>query len=60
MLKKGVKCLFTPRMEVFVRDMLAELAAPPVLVFLYWDVVEGGSRLFGCTATPVLTAFKLG
>ena len=31
--KKGVKFLFTPSMEAIVRDMLAEFAAPPVLVF---------------------------
>ena len=59
LLKKGVKFLFTPSMEVIVRDMLAELAAPPVLVFSVWDAVADGSRLFGCTATPALTALAL-
>ena len=29
-----------------MRDMLAVLAAPPVLVFPDWDAVEGGSRPF--------------
>ena len=33
-------------MEAIVRDMLAELAAPPVLVFPDWDAVEGGSHPF--------------
>ena len=53
LLKKGVKGLFTPSMEAIVRDMLAELAAPPVLVFPVWDAVEDGSRPFRvyCDAT---------
>ena len=46
LLEKGVAFLFTPSMEAIVRDMLAELAAPPVLVFPGWDAVEDGSRLF--------------
>ena len=33
-------------MEDIVRDMLAELAAPPVLIFPDWDAVEEGSRPF--------------
>ena len=32
-LRKGVKYVFPPAMEVIVRQILAELAAPPVLVF---------------------------
>ena len=44
-LKKGVNFLCTPNMEVVVRDMLAELAAPPVLVFPDWDAVKDGPRL---------------
>ena len=46
LLKKGVNFLFTPSMEVIVRDMLAELADPPVLVFPDWDAVADGSRPF--------------
>ena len=46
LLKKGVNVLSTLSMEVIVRDMLAELAAPPVLVFPDWDAVEDGSRRF--------------
>ena len=33
LLRKGVKYVFTPAMEVIVRQILAELAAPPILVF---------------------------
>ena len=44
--KKGVKCSFTPSMEAIGRDVLAELAAPPVLVFSDWDAVGDGSRPF--------------
>ena len=33
-------------MEIFVRKMLAELAAPSILVFPDWDAVIDGSRLF--------------
>ena len=32
-LRKGVQFEFTPAMEIIVRDILAELAAPPILVF---------------------------
>ena len=46
LLKKGANVLLTPSMEVIVRDMLAELAVPPVLVFPDWDAVEDGSRPF--------------
>ena len=44
LLKKGVKFLFTPTMEGIVREVLAEYAAPPVLVFPDWDAVDDGSR----------------
>ena len=33
-------------MEKLVRDILAELATPPVLVFPDWDAVADGSRPF--------------
>ena len=46
LLRKGVKYNFTPAMEVIVRQILAELAAPPILVFLDWDAVADGSRPF--------------
>ena len=43
LLKKGVKFSFTPSMEANVRDMLAEIAAPLVLVFP--DLGRRGGRL---------------
>ena len=33
LLRKGVNHEFTPAMEVNVRQILAELTAPPILVF---------------------------
>ena len=33
LLRKGVKYEFTPAMEIIVCDILAELTAPPILVF---------------------------
>ena len=42
LLKKGAIFLCTPNMEVIVRNMLAELATRPVLVFLDWYAVENG------------------
>ena len=40
-------------METIVRDLLAELATPPILVFPDWDAVEDGSRplLLCCDAS---------
>ena len=46
LLRKGVKCEFTPATEVFARNILAEIAAPPILVFPDWDAVADGSRPF--------------
>ena len=43
---QGVKFDFTPAMEVVVGEILAELAAPPILVFPDWDAVADGSRPF--------------
>ena len=31
-------------MEAIVRELLAELSKPPILVFPDWDAVEDGSR----------------
>ena len=45
-LRKGVKFEFAPAMEVIVREIVAERAAPPILVFPDWDTVADGSRLF--------------
>ena len=46
LLRKGVKFELTLAMEKIVREILAELAAPPILVFPDWDAVADGSRLF--------------
>ena len=46
LLMKGVKFEFTLGMEIIVREILAELAAPPILVFPDWDAVADGSRPF--------------
>ena len=46
LLRKGVKFPFTPAMEKLVRDTLAELATPPILVFPNWDAIADGSRPF--------------
>ena len=44
LLRKGVKFVFTPAMEKLVREILTELATPPILVFPNWDAVADGSR----------------
>ena len=44
LLKKGATFGFTPPMEETVRALLAELAAPPILVFPDWDAVIDKSR----------------
>ena len=46
LLKKGVNFFFTPSMGAIARDIVVELAAPPVLVFPDWDALENGSRPF--------------
>ena len=46
LLRKGVKFAFTPAMEKLVREILAELTTPPVLVFPDWDAVADGTRPF--------------
>ena len=46
LLKKGATFSFTPPMEEAVCALLAELAAPPILVFLDWNAVIGKSRPF--------------
>ena len=45
-LKQGVKFVFTPAMEAIVRELLAELSTPPVLVYPNWDGVTDNSRPF--------------
>ena len=46
LLKKGAAFAFTSVMEDTVRALLAELAAPPILVFPHWDAVIDTSRPF--------------
>ena len=46
LLEQSVKIVFTPPMEAIVRELLAELYTPPVLVYLNWDGVTDNSRLF--------------
>ena len=46
LLKKRAVFDFTPPMETAVRALLAELAAPPILVFPDWDAVIDNSRPF--------------
>ena len=46
LLKKGDVFTFTPDMERIVRELLAELVAPPILVFPDWDAVIDKSRSF--------------
>ena len=46
LLKKGVAFDFASTMEDTVRVLLAELAAPPILVFPDWDAVIDTSRPF--------------
>ena len=46
LLRKGVKFAFTPAIEKLVREILVELATPPILVFPNWDAVAAGSRPF--------------
>ena len=46
LLKKGATFGFTPPMEETVHALLAELAAPPILVFPDWDAVIDKSRPF--------------
>ena len=46
LLRKGVNFAFTPAMEKLVREILAELTIPPVLVFPDWDAVADATRLF--------------
>ena len=46
LLKKEVRFVFTDDMEKIVRGLLADLAAPPTLVYPDWDAVADGSRPF--------------
>ena len=46
LLKQGAAFKFTPAMETTVRNILRELAKPPILVYPHWDAVADNSRPF--------------
>ena len=46
LLKQSVKIVFTPEMEVIMRELLAELTTPPALVYPNWDAVTDNSCPF--------------
>ena len=46
LLRRGIKFAFTPAMEKLMREILAELATPPIVLFSDWDAVTDGSRPF--------------
>ena len=46
LLGKGVKVEFTLALELIVREIVAELAGPHILVFTDWDGVVDGSHPF--------------
>ena len=46
LLRKGVTFAFTPAMKELVRETLAELPTPQIVVFSSWDAVADGSRPF--------------
>ena len=60
LLRKRVKSEFTPAIEVIVREILAELAAPPILVFPDWDAVADGSRPFHVYCDAFTAGFGFG
>ena len=57
LLRKGVKFQFTPGMEKLVREILAELATPPILVFPNWDAVADGARPFHAYCDACIDGF---
>ena len=57
LLRKGLKFVFTPAMENLVREILAELTTPPVLVFPDWDAVADGIRPFDVYCDACIDGF---
>ena len=55
LLRKGVKFEFTHK--IIVREILAELATPPILVFPDWDAVADGSRPFQVNCDACIDGF---
>ena len=57
LLKQGATFNFTPAMETTVRDILRELAKPPILVYPDWDAVADNSRPFRLYCDASLDGF---
>ena len=57
LLRKRIKFEFTPAMEVIVREILAEVAAPHVLVSPDWGTEADGSRPFYVYSDACLDGF---
>ena len=56
-LRKGVKFKFTPNMEIIVREIIAELATPPILIFPNLHAVGDGSRSFHAYCDACIDGF---
>ena len=59
LLRKGVKFAFPPAMEKLVREILAELATPPIMVFPNWDAAADGSRPFHVYCDACIDGFGI-
>ena len=46
LLKQGVKFVFTPALETIVRERLAEMSTPPIIVYPNWNAVSDNSHTF--------------
>ena len=46
LLKQGVKFVFTPALETIVRERLAEMSTPPIIVYPNWNAVSDNFRPF--------------
>ena len=52
-----MKFAFTPAMKKLVREILADLTTPPVLVFPGWDAVADGTRPFHAYCDACIDGF---
>ena len=57
LLRKGVNFLSTPAMEKLVREILAELVTPSILVFPNWGAIADGSRPFHVYSDACIDGF---
>ena len=57
LLRKGIYFEFTSAIEVILRELLAELAAPPTLVFPGLNAVADGSRSFHVCCDACIDGF---